>query len=188
MPRSSSATRPDAIEHLQPGRTAPWPTSTSAGLWCRAASIDEALKAFEKAEKAGYTASQVQLQRAGISPPQGRHRPRPGAILDKLEDQASHNAEYHFQLGMLLPGRGRPRQGDRLTSRRPSSSTPATPAPCSSSATPTTSPATTTRPSLYYERCLKHPPVHVGTLMNLGVLYEDHEQVRQGRRMLSPAC
>src|SRR5215813_1186423 len=28
--------------------------------------LDEALKAFEKAEKAGYTASQVQLQKAGI--------------------------------------------------------------------------------------------------------------------------
>lgn len=27
-----------------------------------------------------------------------------------------------------------------------------------------------------YERCLKHPPVHVGTLKNLGVLYEDHEK------------
>src|SRR5438128_11493195 len=28
--------------------------------------LDEALKAFEKAEKAGYTASQVQLQRVGV--------------------------------------------------------------------------------------------------------------------------
>jgi len=26
-----------------------------------------------------------------------------------------------------------------------------------------------------YETCLKHPPVHVHTLMNLGVLYEDNE-------------
>ena len=28
----------------------------------------------------------------------------------------------------------------------------------------------------YYERCLKHPPVHVGVLMNLGVLYEDNDK------------
>src|SRR5207249_623546 len=28
----------------------------------------------------------------------------------------------------------------------------------------------------YYERCLTHPPVHVGVLMNLGVLYEDSEK------------
>src|SRR5438132_1126968 len=27
-----------------------------------------------------------------------------------------------------------------------------------------------------YEGCLKHPPVHVHTLMNLGVLYEDNDQ------------
>src|SRR5262249_1628092 len=28
----------------------------------------------------------------------------------------------------------------------------------------------------YYERCLNHPPVHVGVLMNLGVLYEDGDK------------
>ena len=36
--------------------------------------------------------------------------------------------------------------------------------------------ATTTKPSSYYERCLNHPPVHVGVLMNLGILYEDTEK------------
>src|SRR6516162_3361874 len=34
--------------------------------------FDEALKAFDKAEKAGYTSSQVQLQRAGILRQQGK--------------------------------------------------------------------------------------------------------------------
>src|SRR5262249_29473704 len=28
----------------------------------------------------------------------------------------------------------------------------------------------------YYERCLNHPPVHMGVLMNLGVLYEDGDK------------
>ncbi len=28
----------------------------------------------------------------------------------------------------------------------------------------------------YYERCVGHPPIHVGALMNLGVLYEDNEK------------
>jgi DNA-directed RNA polymerase subunit alpha len=40
-----------------------------------------------------------------------------------------------------------------------------------------------------YERCLQHPPVHVGALINLGVLYEDHEKYRDAvecyRRVLS---
>ena len=28
----------------------------------------------------------------------------------------------------------------------------------------------------YYERCLKHPPVHLGAVNNLGILYEDNER------------
>ena len=54
-----------AVEHLKQAEGA------LAGFYLgRALALrhdyDEALKAFEKAEKAGYTASQVQLQRAGI--------------------------------------------------------------------------------------------------------------------------
>src|SRR5947209_14656186 len=59
--------------------------------------FDEALKAFDKAEKAGYTASQVQLQRAGIYRQSG-NLAQARSVLHKLEDQASHSAEYHFQL------------------------------------------------------------------------------------------
>src|SRR5262245_57116864 len=59
--------------------------------------FDDALKAFDKAEKSGYTASQVQLQRAGIYRQKGELK-EARAILAKMEDQASHNAEYHFQL------------------------------------------------------------------------------------------
>src|SRR5262249_36527076 len=58
---------------------------------------DDALKAFEKAEKAGYNASQVQLQRAAIHRQQGELAPA-RKILGKLEEMASHSAEYHFQL------------------------------------------------------------------------------------------
>src|SRR2546425_9823364 len=55
----------EAIEHLKQAEGA------LAGFYLGRALVerhdfDEALKAFEKAEKAGYTASQVQLQRAGI--------------------------------------------------------------------------------------------------------------------------
>src|SRR5262249_25295374 len=28
----------------------------------------------------------------------------------------------------------------------------------------------------YYERCVGHPPVHIGALINLGVLYEDNDK------------
>src|SRR5262249_55103943 len=54
--------------------------------------LDEALKAFDKAEKSGYTASQVHLQRAGIFRLKGDLN-QARTVLTKLEDQASHNAE-----------------------------------------------------------------------------------------------
>ena len=28
----------------------------------------------------------------------------------------------------------------------------------------------------YYERCMNHPPIHMGLLMNLGILYEDGDK------------
>ena len=63
---------------------------------------EEALKAFEKAEKAGYAAPQVQLQRAGIY----RAKNEIGhakTILVKLEEQSGFSAEFHFQMaGVLL--------------------------------------------------------------------------------------
>ena len=66
---------------------------------------DEALKAFEKAEKLGYTASQVQLQRAGIYRQKG-DLAQARSLLAKLEQQSSHNAEYHFQLASCYLAEG----------------------------------------------------------------------------------
>src|SRR5439155_23960254 len=78
--------------------------------------FDDALKAFDKAEKAGYTSSQVQLQRAGVNRQKGQ-LDQALAILHKLEDQASHNAEYHFQLASCQLDPKNPK-GDRLTALR----------------------------------------------------------------------
>src|SRR5260370_8815490 len=66
---------------------------------------DEAAKAFEKAEKLGYTPSQVQLQRAGIFRQKG-DLARARALLAKLEEQSSHNAEYHYQVGSCFLDEG----------------------------------------------------------------------------------
>src|SRR5262249_46152726 len=57
--------------------------------------FDKALKAFERAEKSGYTGAQVQLQRAGIQRQQG-HIKEARSVLAKMADQATHNAEYHY--------------------------------------------------------------------------------------------
>src|SRR5207244_3979292 len=50
---------------------------------------DEALKAFERAEKAGYTASQVNLQRAGIYRQKG-DLAQAHHVLSKFEELSSH--------------------------------------------------------------------------------------------------
>jgi DNA-directed RNA polymerase subunit alpha len=136
--------------------------------------FDDALKAFEKAEKAGYTSSQVQLQRVGILRQKGDlHQAR--SILAKLADVSTHSAEYHFQLASCHLA-----EGERLT------------------AIPHLEKAVELDPNHtgalfqlghandlagnddeaigFYERCLTHPPVHVGLLNNLGVLYEDNEK------------
>src|SRR5262245_54140291 len=83
----------EAIENLKQAETALASFYLGRALADRG-DYDEALKAFEKAEKAGYTASQVQLLRAGIYRKKGDlHHAR--QVLGKLENLASHSAEYH---------------------------------------------------------------------------------------------
>jgi DNA-directed RNA polymerase subunit alpha len=60
----------------------------------RSGAFDEALKAFDKAEKAGYNTSQVRLQRAGIYRLKGDTADA-RKVLTGLHDLASHSAEYH---------------------------------------------------------------------------------------------
>ena len=86
----------DAVEHLKQAEGALASFYLGKALVDRQ-DFDEALKAFDKAEKAGYTASQVQLQRVGVLRQKG-DLTHARSNLAKLEDQASHSAEYHFQL------------------------------------------------------------------------------------------
>jgi DNA-directed RNA polymerase subunit alpha len=131
--------------------------------------FDEALKAFEKAEKAGYTASQVQLQRAGIHRQRGELK-QARAILHKLEDQASHNAEYHFQLAEGDRG-GAISHLERAVALDPGHTGALFQLGHANDLAGNDEDAIG-----YYERCLNYPPVHVGVLMNLGTLYEDNDR------------
>ena len=65
----------------------------------------EAIASFEKAEKSGYAAQQVQLQRAGVLRLQGQLS-EAKAILVKLKDAAAHNAEFYFQEGGIAEAEG----------------------------------------------------------------------------------
>ncbi len=136
--------------------------------------LDEALKAFEKAEKSGYTSSQVQLQRAGIYRLKG-DLGQTRALLSKMEDQASHNAEYHFQLAscFLLEGQRDKavRHLERAVELDPSHTGALFQLGHANDLAGNDDEAIG-----FYERCLHHPPVHVGVFMNLGVLYEDGDK------------
>jgi DNA-directed RNA polymerase subunit alpha len=135
---------------------------------------DDALRAFEKAEKLGYTASQVQLQRAGIyrlKDELGQAR----TILNKLADLGTHSAEFHFQVASVHLA-----EGERLPAvqhlERAVELDPGHTGALFQLAHANDLAGNDEEAIAFYERCLKHPPVHVGTLMNLGVLYEDHEK------------
>jgi DNA-directed RNA polymerase subunit alpha len=135
---------------------------------------DEALKAFEKAEKAGYTASQVQLQRAGIY----RHKgdiPQARALLHKLEDLSSHSAEYHFQLASCHLAEGERTAAVRHLERAVELD-PGHTGALFQLAHANDLAGNDDEAMALYERCLKHPPIHVGALVNLGILYEDGEK------------
>jgi DNA-directed RNA polymerase subunit alpha len=162
-----------AIEHLKQAE------GTLASFYLGRALVsrgeyEEALKAFDKAEKLGYTSSQVQLQRAGIYRMQGDLR-QAHAVLNKLQDQASHSAEYHFQLASCYSA-----EGERLTAikhlERAVELDPGHTGALFQLGHANDLAGNDDEAISCYERCLKHPPVHVGTLKNLGVLYEDHEK------------
>jgi DNA-directed RNA polymerase subunit alpha len=163
----------DAVEHLRQAEGA------LAGFYLGRAllerqDLDEALKAFDKAEKAGYTASQVQLQRAGIHRLQGEIQ-QARAILTRLEDQASHNAEYHYQLAHCHLADGQRalavRHLERAVELDPGHTGALFQLGHANDLAGNDEEAIS-----YYERCLIYPPVHVGVLMNLGVLYEDNDK------------
>lgn len=148
---------------------------------------DESLKAFERAEKSGYTGSQVQLQRVGVYRQQGNLKDA-RSLLHKLEDQASHSAEYHYQLGSCFLTEGERataiRHYERALELDPSHTGALFQLGHANDLAGNDEEAIS-----YYERCLNHPPIHLGVLINLGVLYEDSEKFDRAvdcfRRVLS---
>jgi DNA-directed RNA polymerase subunit alpha len=137
---------------------------------------DDALKAFEKAEKAGYSEIQVKLQRAGVYRQKG-DLSSARDILTALEkkEKVDHIAEYHFQLASILLAEGDRDKAvkhlERAVELDPGHTGALFALGHANDLAGNDDEAIT-----YYERCLTHPPVHVGALMNLGVLYEDNDK------------
>jgi DNA-directed RNA polymerase subunit alpha len=166
----------EAIEHLRQAEGALANFYLGRALADRQ-EYDEALKAFERAEKAGYTASQVKLMRAGIYRQKG-DRAEARKLLDELEKRerlSSHSAEYHFQLACCYFDEGERaaaiRHLERAVELDPTHTGALFHLGHANDLAGNDDEAISC-----YERCLNHPPVHVGALINLGVLYEDSEK------------
>jgi DNA-directed RNA polymerase subunit alpha len=166
----------EAVEHLKQAEGALASYYLGRALADRH-EFDEALKAFDKAEKSGYTRSQVQLQRAGILRLQGELT-EARSVLKSLEDQASHSAEYHYQVASCFLAEGdRPpaiRHLEEAVAKDPSHTGALFQLGHANDLSGNDDEAIG-----FYERCLTHPPVHVGLLMNLGILYEDSEKYQK---------
>ncbi len=160
-----------AVEHLRQVDTALACYYLGRSLASRQ-EYDEALKAYDKAEKAGYNANQVRLQRAGIYRLKGDLADA-RKLLNQLQDLGSHSAEYHFQLASCHLSEGeRPtaiKHLERAVELDPGHTSALFQLGHANDLAGNDDDAIT-----FYERCLKYPPVNVGTLMNLGVLYEDY--------------
>jgi DNA-directed RNA polymerase subunit alpha len=163
-----------AVEHLRHADTALAAFYLGRALASRG-EYDEALKAFEKAEKLAYTASQVRLQKAGIYRLKGDLAEARKILSGLQHDMASHNAEYHFQLASIHLA-----EGERLTAvkslERAIELDPGHTSALFQLGHANDLAGNDDEAISCYERCLKHPPIHLGTLINLGVLYEDHEK------------
>ncbi len=134
----------------------------------------EAMASFEKAEKSGYAAQQVQLQRAGVLRLQGKIT-ESKALLAKLKDAAAHNAEFYFQEGGIAEAEGdAPRAAKHY--ERSVELEPRHAGALFRLAFLNDLQGNDHEAIGFYERCLKYPPIGKGVLYNLGVLYEDHEQ------------
>ena len=149
--------------------------------------LDEALKAFDKAERSGYTGGQVQLQRAGIFRQKGDIKDA-RSVLDKLKDGQAHNPEFHFQVGACDLADGNKsaavRHFERAVELDPGHS-----AALFQLGHIYDQAGNDDEAIDYYERCLQQPPITVGALNNLGVLYEDNDKYDQAadcyRRIIS---
>ena len=162
-----------AIEHLRHAET-PLASFYLGRALVSQHKYTEALEAFEKAEKSGYNPNTVQLQRAGIYRHQGEIT-QARQILSKLENQSTHNAEYHYQLAMCHLN-----LGDKANCikhlERAVELDPGHTSSLFQLAHINDLAGNDDEAIQLYERCLKYPPVNIGTLKNLGILYEDHER------------
>lgn len=162
----------EAIEHLNHADTPLSHFLRGKALVSRR-DLDGALNAFEKAESAGYTTNQVQLQRAGIFRMQGKVSEALD-LLEKLDSLSSHDAEYHYQIASCFMAEG---ERDLAIEHLEQAvhMDPGHTGALFQLAHANDLAGNDEEAIQHYEVALQNPPIHIGTLRNLGILYEDNE-------------
>jgi DNA-directed RNA polymerase subunit alpha len=163
----------DAAKHLHKADTALSQFYLGRAL-AQLNDIDEAHKAFERAEKMGYTATQVQLQRAGLYLAQKHHK-QAKDLINKLESMSSHSGEYHYQRGCLLL-----EEGDKLNAIAAFEKAIEIDAHHTGALFQlgyyNDLAGNDDEAISFYERCVAQMPASRGAMNNLGILYEDNNQ------------
>ncbi len=163
----------DAAKHLQHADTALSQFYLGRALM-QLGEIDEAHKAFERAEKMGYTATQVHLQRVGLYRQQ-KHNKQARDMIGKLESMSSHSGEYHYQRGCLLLD-----DGDKpgaISAFEKAIEIEANHTGALFQLAYFNDLAGNDEEAIgLYERCVAQLPAGKGVLNNLGILYEDNNQ------------
>jgi DNA-directed RNA polymerase subunit alpha len=137
------------------------------------ARFEDATKAFERASQAGFDSVVCTLLRAGVIRRQGKVD-EADELLTAISREAATLAEYSHQKGCIFADRG-----DMLTAieyfERAVDMDPRHTEALFRLANESSLLGNDEEAIKLYERSLARPPVYLGALINLGILYEDNE-------------
>ena len=137
------------------------------------ARFEDAAKAFERASQAGFDSVVCTLLRAGVIRRQGKVD-EADELLTAISREAATLAEYSHQKGCIFADRG-----DMLTAieyfERAVDMDPRHTEALFRLANESSLLGNDEEAIKLYERSLSRPPVYLGALINLGILYEDNE-------------
>jgi DNA-directed RNA polymerase subunit alpha len=134
---------------------------------------DEAEGQFADAAKYRYDAVECALRRAGAIRAQGRLE-EAEQVLRSVSRQAASRAEYSYQMGCILADRG-DTFGAIEYFERAADMDPRHTRALFRLAAENALRGNDQDAVRLYERSLARPPLHLGSLLNLGLLYEDQE-------------
>lgn len=164
----------EAIEFLGQVKKNGWADYCRGKSYFSLEQFEEALTAFQDAEKNGYDAIEAVLAQAGAIRRCGRLE-EAEKLLRAHSRNAVSRAEYSFQMGCVLADKG-----DSIGAieyfERAVDMDPKHPSALFRLAALNAQFGNDDEAIRLYERCLSRPPYYTAALLNLGLLYEDQER------------